>query len=731
MMRRRRWADAAWLFGRLPSRDAAAEMKRCLALNLAAMQSHRRAVYERLVGLAATDAFGIGASASGRPTVVARRDAKVVSLSGGADPLAAAAASLAQVKQSTPHGESVALCGLGDGYLLQALAQNPPKLFMDMEQAVFVLEPEAQVLLHALMIHDYSGPNGAIAAERFRWFVGDDWARQLAEATHAQPSIGLPGVTVQQGLSGVQVHELVQSLSSDIAQLDAATKNDVDAYYATVTPAALVALFGPNPPRRPRVLCLTTRFSTVLQHSTRDSAAAFERLGWEARVLIEPAPSHRIYRHAMRRAVAEFRPDLVFQIDHLRYEHADLFPASLPFACWAQDHLANLTTAAAGASVGHRDFVLVGMPTMYVNRYNYPRRQTLMLAKLTRIPERPATWTSDGEDLVYVSTASARPADVAAELVTKFGGASPAGRQLVERCCQRVIAHYAAGGTLPAMHDFQRLIAEVEGEVGIKHNDAAAALRLADALFDRLGNVLYRQQALRWAAHVAARHGLTLAIYGPGWDAHPDFAAFARGPVKYGPELEALTRRSKINFALEPFFSVSHQRLVDGLVAGGSFLVRHHPKNALIQEVSNFLATRVPASVTTAAEARRLMSAEDQVAFDALADQFAPLTEFADPVEFVRTSERACLVRPGDAEPLPGLAAISFSDAAELEARVLRFVNDPGLRADVASRQRETMETRRSYAAGIGRIVKEIGTLLADELATSAVDSKQAVAAAA
>ena len=44
---------------------------------------------------------------------------------------------------------------------------------------------------------------------------------------------------------------------------------------------------------------------------------------------------------------------------------------------------------------------------------------------------------------------------------------------------------------------------------------------------------------------------------------HPDFAPFARGPVKYGPELEALTRRSKINFTLEPFFSVSHQRLVD------------------------------------------------------------------------------------------------------------------------------------------------------------------------
>ena len=45
--------------------------------------------------------------------------------------------------------------------------------------------------------------------------------------------------------------------------------------------------------------------------------------------------------------LAEFKPDLVFQIDHLRYEHGDLFPPELPFVCWIQDHLANLRTPEA------------------------------------------------------------------------------------------------------------------------------------------------------------------------------------------------------------------------------------------------------------------------------------------------------------------------------------------------------------------------------------------------
>src|SRR5690348_11199623 len=136
MMRRRRWSDAAWLFRTQP-RDAATEMKRCLSGNLAAMQVHRPHIYQQLIQLPATDAFGIAPSQSGRPTILARRaDGSVMSLAGGPDPLAAATATLAQVRRATPNGESIGLCGLGDGHLLEVLAKNAPALFMDMQQGV-------------------------------------------------------------------------------------------------------------------------------------------------------------------------------------------------------------------------------------------------------------------------------------------------------------------------------------------------------------------------------------------------------------------------------------------------------------------------------------------------------------------------------------------------------------------------------------------------------------------
>jgi hypothetical protein len=270
---------------------------------------------------------------------------------------------------------------------------------------VFVLEPQPQVLLHALMIHDFSGDAGPIAAERFRWFIGETWTTEFDRAVEERPTIGVPGITLQQGFTGQPVATHVQATLKSIGERDAAAKREIEAHYATLTPEILAELFGPTPRIRPRVALITTRFSTVLQYSTRDTAAAFEALGWEALVLIEPTPSHRLYEHAIRKALADFKPHAVFQIDHLRHEHRDLFPANLPFICWGQDHLASLITRDAGRRVGELDFVLTDNPVGYARNYDYPARQLISTPKLTS-PAQPAAAPKPCSSGVVARTAS-------------------------------------------------------------------------------------------------------------------------------------------------------------------------------------------------------------------------------------------------------------------------------------------------------------------------------------
>src|SRR4051812_33290084 len=206
MMRCRRWGDAAWLLERLPVGGVADQAKRYLARNLAALKVYRPGVYDLLVGLPDDERFGVAPSASGALTILARNpDGSAVSLAaGGGDPAAGAAQVLGQLKRQILAGEAIALCGVGDGYVLAQLSGVKVDRFLGMQQALFLLEPEARILLLCLMIHDFTGPSGPIEQDRVRWFVGPNWAGDLAGALEADPCIGLPGVSIAQGPRGAE-----------------------------------------------------------------------------------------------------------------------------------------------------------------------------------------------------------------------------------------------------------------------------------------------------------------------------------------------------------------------------------------------------------------------------------------------------------------------------------------------------------------------------------------------
>ncbi len=688
-MRGRRWADAVWVFDRIETRGADAEVKRCFCNNLAGLQVNRPQVYQTIVTLPTETRCCIGSAADGRPTIILRRaNGERVCLSPGNDPLANVSQAIRDLKPAIEQGLPLGLCGIGDGYLFNHLAHHPPKLFLKMEQAVFLIEPDAQVLLHCLMIHDYTGPAGPIQQRRFRWYVGSTWREDITHVLTNDPYLPCPAVTVCQGLESAPLAAALRDLSQVMVERDARLKAQVDAYYAELAREELAALLGPRPPRQPRVLLMTTRFSTVLQYSTRDAADAFEKLGWEARILIEPTNHHRLMHSATRSELANFRPDLVFQIDHLRHEHPGLFPPTLPFACWIQDHLPNLRTQEAARSISSNDFVLTDSPAMYGSTFSYPRRQCISVAKLTRIPPRPVEdRATQGDDLVFVSNASHVPAKIIAERTAAYDG-TPQGRALLQECARRLVDLYAAEQNVPTYFELLELIRQVRRDtaapIGVAEFDAIAAW-----LFHPLNDALYRQQALRWARDAADTMSLSFAIYGNGWEEHPDFAAYARGPVQYGPALEALTRASRFNLQIVPYLCL-HQRLLDGLVAGGFYLIRRHRADTVARQLLEFLLAHVPTAHKLEL-ARRALSEPFRGELDRLAAALKPAiatSEQDDPVEAVRAWHEMGLVER-DRQILPRFDLTSFDDAQSLRLAIARFTADPDLREQVQQEQRQ------------------------------------------
>ena len=112
---------------------------------------------------------------------------------------------------------------------------------------------------------------------------------------------------------------------------------------------------------------LTSQFSSVLQYSTNDSADAMRQLGWDVRVCTETrAVAHDVAARGRAAIAGSSRTRLPDRPPALR--DGDAIPPKLPFICWIQDHLTNLASAVAGASVGERDFVLTGGVYEYVER---------------------------------------------------------------------------------------------------------------------------------------------------------------------------------------------------------------------------------------------------------------------------------------------------------------------------------------------------------------------------
>src|SRR5262249_40442742 len=161
---------------------------------------------------------------------------------------------------------------------------------------------------------------------------------------------------------------------------------------------------------------------------------------------------------------------------------------------------------------GPRDFVFTAAGSHFTNCHGYPRKQIVDLPNLGRVPVRPASWTSDGDDLVYVSNWS-RPASVVYDEVIAEANTSPELRTIVAAAADRIMAVYDRGGSLATHHDVRLLMLEAQTAVGVAISDPVLADSVVNILFDRLNNTLYRQQAIDWAAELAEQSGLTLALY--------------------------------------------------------------------------------------------------------------------------------------------------------------------------------------------------------------------------
>jgi hypothetical protein len=466
------------------------------------------------------------------------------------------------------YNEPVMVAGEDLGWMLNSLYQLPCKIANapGHRPPLFFMMRDLERFWVILHVQDWSK---LLADNRLRLFAGEDCVATFEASLIDQVMCRWPRLSVDidksvwtDGRTFETCYiDALQKQSAQVKQMQA----ELEQLYSHTTHQSVGELIASG--KKLRVLGITSRYTTFIQHSMRDWLAAFEKLGHQTRLVIESADHELPNNLALSQASVDFKPDLVVVIDHYRAELSGL-PAKVPVVMWVQDRLPNIFNKDAGAKQERLDYAIGYSMLELTQEYGYPASRflpTMMAVNEARFSPRELTGQERqqfGCDVSFVTNATTCVDEIMREIKANQ---PPIGIRFLDEVYQQFKAIYDAGDSITS-GDLMRMIIEQTADRMKVNTSVDAALQV---FIHKVNNSLFRHQAVRWAVEL----GINLHLYGKGWEKHPEFSRYAKGEADNQTQLPIIYQASVINLQVTPFNAV-HQRLLDGLTAGGFFLLR-------------------------------------------------------------------------------------------------------------------------------------------------------------
>jgi hypothetical protein len=479
----------------------------------------------------------------------------------------------------TARRRTTIIIGTRLGPLLLQLYQDSRHVQMWYSQPLYLAEADLACFAAWLHCADHSA---WLNDGRVYVFVGPDAVAQSAALWRHNPRLALPGRLVNlaadettSGALQAAIHRAVDEDQTEIGRLSAA----LEARYRERDAAYWASRFHPPGP----LLGITSRFTTMLQYSTRDALAALAAQGYRTELLIEASDHELLRPRDVLQAILDLDPLLVLALDHARCE-VPYLPRNLPYLLWIQDPLPDLLGPQAGASVAPFDLVCGYYRARCTQEFGYPAERFVSV----RVPVSAVifhdgavdvpTRTRCAADICYVGHGG-RPLDALYQAtVARHPAALRSRLEVVYRRVRRLLEGVDPVAPTTTMDELVRSVATVDGVAF-----GELAYRLLDA-----GR---RQQTLEWVAAWARRTGRVFRLYGSGWQEHPALREFAAGIVEHGEPLRQVYRASTLALQLMPS-GFLHQRALEALASGALPLTRYCPEDFAGLPIETFVHER-------------------------------------------------------------------------------------------------------------------------------------------
>ncbi len=587
--------------------------------------------------------------------------------------------------------------GLDPPWLLMRLVELTTPTKLGYRPRITVIQADPQELLDGLALADL---HELLADPRVELLVGPDASDRMTAAMRDRFAfqllgefVRLPTVRtaasppVEQALRTVQAEQ--QATADRLASEIAAIYGQRDRVWWARRYAE--AASGGEPLR---VLIPTTRFSTYIQHASRDLAAALVELGCRVEVLDEPDDCSKFASIAFLTALQRLHPDLVILINYTRANAEGVFPPQLPFVCWIQDVMWQQLDPQVAQRQTDMDFLVGHLFPELFEQFGYARRNAMaapMVVSARKFhdgPVDPALRKQHECEIAYVGHQSETPEAQRDRVLAELSG-DPAIRRAVESMYPR-IRQIATGpiSWTSAARQLANLVRETLNEIDTKLDDQRSVTRLLKLWILPMADRIHRHQSLCWAAEVAERRGWRLNIYGRGWDRHPRLASYAKGELAHGEPLRASYQAATVHLHMT-INSIRHQRVFECLLSGGLPLWRRQIQDVgpILHYARGCLARECEPQLGTVADRCLVYAAIDH---PAAASCVAMLQRYglsaakalvfgADEAER-RRAEPARANGREEARLFGDPADLSFSDPQEMEEAVDRLIQHPNVR---------------------------------------------------
>jgi len=587
---------------------------------------------------------------------------------------------------------------------------------------IFVVEPNLHAWVLALALADWSQ---VIEDQRVVFCGGAEAYAQLDEAIASCASAPVPSSVIRppawQSLpadGGAQAR--VVKLKADNEARVKAARATAEAKYEGRDSRYWAhrfrtALRGNGPPLR--VLAVTSRFTTVLRYATRDALKALESAGCQTRLFIEPDDHSYVAPTDVLKSFVDFDPDLLLLIDHTRATQAAWAIDNLPVLSWVQDRLPWLFDRSAGVALGELDFLMGHSKRELTEQFGYAAERFYSCNMATDV----ALLTDESElenrerydcEVAFASHASETPE---AFTQSRLAACDNDATRSYVTCIAAELKQRFEAGVLNGAVNFRQLLATVAQQSGLSLREDISAALIAE--FARpLTERLIRQQTMRWAASWADAAGARFHVYGRGWEHHPEFARFAKAEIPHGPALGAAFRRAKVNLHAGCNHAL-HQRVLDGLAAGGFFMLRRHAADrasGLARAVVNYVHEQgltPPAEFYGTDLPSPWNSMYVHTCRDKGTDPTVPLQLNEQNFARLQRVALACEEKAPD-QLWPMLDNVTFGSEAEFVERIESFLANPDRRQSIVKEMREPVLKHFSYDALMSKTLAWMSSVL-------------------